>query len=192
MIEKFLNGIEASVFVLTDGINYKLLPNAKDYKRIGEGDTGLNTGGMGAVSPVYFVDEKFMEKVENRIIKPTIDGLKKENIIYTGFIYFGLMNVKGEPFLMEYNIRLGDPETEAIIPRIKSDLLVLFDAVAQKKLSEKTCEIDERFATTVVLVSGGYPGDYTKGKEIQGLEKKTDSIIFHAGTKTDEKTGKWR
>ena len=190
VIEEFLNGIEASVFVLTDGINYKLLPNAKDYKRIGEGDTGLNTGGMGAISPVYFVDEKFMEKVENRIIKPTIDGLKKENIIYTGFIYFGLMNVKGEPFLIEYNIRLGDPETEAIIPRIKSDLLDLFDAVARKKLSEKTCEIDERFSTTVVLVSGGYPGDYTKGKEIQGLGKKTDSIIFHAGTKTDEKTGK--
>lgn len=190
VIEEFLNGIEASVFVLTDGINYKLLPNAKDYKRIGEGDTGLNTGGMGAVSPVYFVDEKFMDKVESRIIIPTIEGLKKENIIYTGFIYFGLMNVKGEPFLIEYNIRLGDPETEAIVPRIKSDLLDLFDAVARKKLSEKTCEIDERFATTVVIVSGGYPGDYPKGKAISGLENKSDSIIFHAGTKTDDKTGK--
>ena len=183
VIEEFLHGIEVSVFVLTDGKNYKILPEAKDYKRIGDGDKGLNTGGMGAVSPVPFVDTTFMRKVEERIVKPTIDGLVKENIGYRGFIFIGLMNVNGEPYVIEYNCRMGDPETEAVLPRIQTDFVELMDAVAKQQLDTITLEIDPRTSVTVVMVSGGYPGNYEKGFEITHLDKAGGTVVFHAGTK---------
>ncbi len=183
VIEEFLSGIEMSVFVLTDGVSYKVLPNAKDYKRIGEGDTGLNTGGMGAVSPVPFADSVFMDKVETRIIKPTIDGFVKDNITYKGFVFIGLMNVGGDPFVIEYNVRMGDPETEVVLPRIESDILDLFEGVATGTLANCDMKISTDFATTVVCTSCGYPNDYPKGLEISGLEGKYDSIVFHSGTK---------
>ena len=183
VIEEFLDGIELSCFVLTDGENYKILPTAKDYKRIGEGDTGLNTGGMGAVSPVPFADTVLLEKIENRIVKPTISGLKKDGITYKGFVFIGLINVKGEPIVIEYNVRMGDPETEVVIPRLKSDLVELFLAVANQTLNHVELEIDTRSATTIMVVSGGYPEDFEKGKEISGLSEVTDSIVFRAGTK---------
>lgn len=185
VIEEFLDGIELSCFVLTDGKNYKILPTAKDYKRIGEGDTGLNTGGMGAVSPVPYVDSVLMEKIETRIVKPTIEGFQKDAIEYKGFVFIGLINVKNEPIVIEYNVRMGDPETEVVIPRLKSDLVEMFLAVANEKLDEISLEIDERSATTIMLVSGGYPEFFEKEKIISGLENIQDSIVFHAGTKLD-------
>ena len=185
VIEEFLDGIELSCFVLTDGKSYKILPTAKDYKRIGEGDTGLNTGGMGAVSPVPYVDAVLMEKIEKRIVKPTIDGFQKDGIPYKGFVFIGLINVKGEPIVIEYNVRMGDPETEVVIPRLKTDLVELFLAVANEKLDQISLEVDERSATTIMVVSGGYPEEFEKGKVISGLENITDSIVFHAGTKLE-------
>ncbi len=182
VIEAFLTGIEVSVFILTDGINYKVLPEAKDYKRIGEGDTGLNTGGMGAVSPVCFADAVFMKKVEERIVLPTIRGLQEENIPYKGFVFAGLMNCAGEPYVIEYNCRMGDPETEAVVPRIRTDFVDLMLATAAGTLNAIELDIDARCATTVVMVSGGYPGNYEKGFEVTGLDKVNDTLVFHAGT----------
>jgi phosphoribosylamine--glycine ligase len=182
VIEDFLKGIELSVFVLTDGKDYKILPAAKDYKRIGEGDTGLNTGGMGAVSPVPFADDIFLKKVEDRVVIPTIEGLKKDNIPYKGFIFVGLMNDNGNPYVIEYNVRMGDPETESVLPRIESDFVDLLLGVAQENLSEKSFKISNKTAATVMIVSGGYPGKYENGKAISGFENVKESIIFHAGT----------
>lgn len=185
VVEEFLKGIELSVFVLTDGKDYKVLPSAKDYKRIGEGDTGLNTGGMGSVSPVPFADQAFLDKVEERIIKPTVDGLKKDNIPYKGFIFIGLMNVDGEPYVIEYNVRMGDPETESVLVRIESDLVDLLEGVAQGNLADRSYTVSPKTAATVVIVSGGYPGDYEGGKVISNMENVKESIVFHAGTKQD-------
>lgn len=188
VIEEFLDGIELSVFALTDGKDYILLPTAKDYKRIGEGDTGLNTGGMGAVSPVPFADKAFMDKIETRIVKPTIDGLHKENIDFKGFVFFGLIKVGEDPFVIEYNVRMGDPESEVVLPRIKTDLLDIFNKLSEGKLKEVNLQIDPQAAVTVMLVSGGYPEDYKKGKEIHGLENfhHENLILYHAGTQLSE------
>ncbi|MDB4334771.1 phosphoribosylamine--glycine ligase [bacterium] len=182
VIEEFLSGIELSVFVLTDGTSYVVFPEAKDYKRIGEGDTGLNTGGMGAISPVPFANDEFMQKVEKRIIRPTIDGFAKDDILYKGFVFIGLIKIGDDPFVIEYNVRMGDPETEVVMPRIKSDLLDLFEAVATNTLKDKVIEFEDNTVTTVMMVAGGYPGDYEKGKVMTGFDKVSDGIAFHAGT----------
>jgi phosphoribosylamine--glycine ligase len=186
VIEEFLKGIELSVFVLTDGINYKILPSAKDYKRIGEGDAGLNTGGMGAISPVPFADKAFLDKVEELVVKPTITGLQKDGIDYRGFIFIGLMNDNGNPSVVEYNVRMGDPETEVVLPRIESDLFDLFEGVAHQNLNEKSFSVTDKTATTVMLVAGGYPEAYEKNKEITGFESVDESFVFHAGTATND------
>lgn len=182
VIEEFLSGIECSVFALTDGKDYVILPEAKDYKRIGEGDTGLNTGGMGSISPVSFADKSFMQKVEERIVKPTIDGLHQENIDYKGFVFFGLIKVNDDPYVIEYNVRMGDPETESVMLRLENDLVALFQATFNGTLKSQIIRHDPRYAVSVMLVSGGYPGDYEKGKVISGLDEVTDSLVFHAGT----------
>jgi phosphoribosylamine--glycine ligase len=186
VVEEFLTGIELSVFVATDGVSYKILPEAKDYKRIGEGDTGLNTGGMGAVSPVPFADAAFLQKVEERIVKPTITGLEKEGIPYKGFLFIGLMNTKGDPYVIEYNVRMGDPETEAVLPRIESDFVDLLDGIARGTLASYTLQISPKTCTTVVMVSGGYPESYAKGFQITLPEKARNSVVFHAGTAQTE------
>lgn len=186
VIEEFLSGIEISVFVITDGKDYKVLGSAKDYKRVGEGDTGLNTGGMGAVSPVPFANAEFNRKVEEQVIRPTVEGLKKDGIDYRGFIFFGLMNDGGNPKVIEYNVRMGDPETEVVVPRLKTDILDLFEATASRQLEHAAFELDERFCTTVMVVAGGYPGAYEKGNVITGFEKIKDSLVFHAGTSCKE------
>ncbi|MEJ2585928.1 MAG: phosphoribosylamine--glycine ligase, partial [Robiginitalea sp.] len=186
VIEEFLSGIELSCFVLTDGTDYKILPTAKDYKRIGEGDTGLNTGGMGAISPVPFANADFMEKIESRIIVPTIEGLRKEGIPYVGFIFIGLIRVGDDPFVIEYNVRMGDPETEVVIPRIESDFAELLSAVARQELGQAELKIRKEAAATVMMVSGGYPEKYEKGYAIQGLDEVADAIVFHAGTRISE------
>lgn len=185
IIEEHLSGIELSVFVLTDGKGYVMLPEAKDYKRIGDGDTGLNTGGMGAISPVPFAGSKFLRKVEDRIVKPTIQGLRERKIDFKGFIFLGLMNRDGDPYVIEYNVRMGDPEAEVVLPRIKTDLVALLKATADERLSEMEVELDDRTVSTVMLVSGGYPGSYEKGKEISGLDQVEESIVFHAGTRQE-------
>lgn len=185
VIEQFLEGIELSVFIVTDGQSFKLLPEAKDYKRIGEGDTGPNTGGMGAISPVPFADAAFMDKVHNRIIVPTVKGLKSEGIVYKGFVFFGLICVKGDPYVIEYNCRMGDPETEVVIPRLKSDILDLFEGIASNTLSERDIQFIDKSAATVMMVAGGYPDIYEKGKQIYGLNSVVDSLVFHAGTIAD-------
>lgn len=186
VIEEFLDGIELSCFVLTDGEHYKILPTAKDYKRIGEGDKGLNTGGMGAISPVPFADKKLMQKIESKIVKPTVEGLKKDNLPYKGFVFIGLIKVGEEPFVIEYNVRMGDPETEVVIPRLKNDIVALFKAVSNQTLNKVELEIDSRTAATVMLVSGGYPETYEKGKIIKGFDEIKTSYVFHAGAKHDK------